>query len=770
MMKKPPRIFTLAMAAFALVGVLPLGAQQERLSPDQKAPAVLQRQMAADAAQERLKDAWMKALTDPTPDLLKAEPWRELVQPQILSRDELQQLFSASPDFAEPETIRSVDGVLTTTLVVRYADHQIGPDAVRLRGYNGHLVGPTLRCRPGDLLRITLENQLPAEPYMPGEMNMLHSFNVTNLHTHGLHVSPSGNSDNVLLQVQPQSAQRYEIAIPKDHPCGTFWYHAHQHGSTAAQVGSGMSGALIIEGGLDALDGLRGITDRVLLLQQIPYVLPPNAPAKGVIEAEFADQHFGPGTWDKLGRYTTINGQRMPVIRMRPGAVERWRFIDSAVREVIEPRIVLQERSNPDAPESIPMHEIAVDGLPLGRIAQRDQLDLWPGYRSDVLVKAPEAAAGAQYILYDRRVVDHKDADREDRHYLALISIEGAPQPMPLPDEWPMKKLRPASIKPESVTGRQFASYGIVKQGNDSLAFTVDRKTFGDDEARKLWLGEVHEWTLTSRNPIAHGAAVSHPFHIHVNPFEVFSILNEKGEEQLDIDPKTGLPLPLWRDTVILHENWKVSARTRYEHFDGVFVQHCHILDHEDQGMMELVEISKPPSDTGGHASAGQISVLEQPLRAYEAPLWALPDAKGRKQRLAELLNGPALLVFFEGFSCLRCHEQIQALIRLHDQFQRQGTRIIAISTDTVESLRDTLGGMPCPFPIVADPELRAFRQWGCHTGQEPLHGVFLVDARRSVRWQAISSTPYMNFTRLLREAAPLSPAQQTHTPKRATR
>lgn len=745
-----------------------LAAQQEGRAPSKDASSILQRQMAADAAQVRLKDAWMKALTDTTPNLLKHEPWRAMVLPQILSRDELEPLFSHAPDFVEPETIRSVDGVLTTTLVVRYADHQIGTDAVRLRGYNGRLVGPTLRCRPGDLLRITLDNQLPAESYMPGEMNMLHSFNVTNLHTHGLNVSPSGNSDNVLLQVQPQSAQKYEIAIPKDHPCGTFWYHAHQHGSTAAQVGSGMSGALIIEGGLDVLEGLQGITDRVLLLQQIPYVKPPNAPTKGVVEAEFADQHFGPGTWDKLGRYTTINGQRMPVIRMRPGAVERWRLIDSAVREVIKPSIVLQERSHAHAPESLPMHEIAVDGLPLGRIARRDQLELWPGYRSDVLVKAPEDAVGAQYILYDRRVITNPDV--EDRHYLALISIEGEPLQMQMPNEGPMKDLRPASIDPKSVTGHQFASYGIVKMGNDSLAFTVDRKTFGDDQARKLWLGEVHEWTLTSRNPIAYGAAVSHPFHIHVNPFEVFSILNDKGEEQLDIDVKSGLPIPLWRDTVILHENWKVSARTRYEHFDGVFVQHCHILDHEDQGMMELVEISKPPSAENGHAAAGGSKALEQPLRSYEAPLWALPDAKGQVQRLTELLKGPTLLVFFEGFSCLRCNEQIQALIRLHDQFQQQGTRIIAISSDTVESLRDTLGEMDCPFPILADPEYRTFRQWGCHTGQEPLHGIFLVDARRSVRWQAVSSIPYTNFTRLLRESAQLSPAQQTHTPKRATR
>src|SRR5262249_33726862 len=152
---------------------------------------------------------------------------------------------------AEADTIRSADGVLRATLVVRYGDNVIRGSRVHLRSYNGRLVGPTLRAKPGDVLRIRVENRLPriAEPPVHN-VNVPHGLNSTNIHTHGLHVSPEGNSDNVYLDIKPGQTQEYEIKIPKDHVAGTFWYHPHRHGSVALQVSSAMSGALIIEGGL----------------------------------------------------------------------------------------------------------------------------------------------------------------------------------------------------------------------------------------------------------------------------------------------------------------------------------------------------------------------------------------------------------------------------------------------------------------------------------------------------------------------------------------
>lgn len=736
---------------------------QEPVPPPLENKSMQSRKMAADKAMDRLDQMWLDFGERNSRGDFKPDTWSKRLQPKILSKKELKTLYTEmAVPFQEPDVIRSANGKLVATLKVTKAMNKIGADPVYLRNYNGKLVGPTLRCKPGDTLFITVQNQLAPEAYDPGAMDTLHGFNTTNLHTHGLHVSPSGNSDNVLLQIEPGANQSYEIAIPNDHPSGTFWYHAHLHGSTAANVGSGMSGALIIEGGIDDIPEIAQAEDRVLVLQQIPYVnnasktvcpeIPKGEDLKvGVVEAEYVDCSFGPGTWDTLGRYTTINGVKLPVIKMRPGSIERWRLVDSAVREVIQPELVRHENSNPEAPARLTLHEIAVDGLPLGRVADRSVLDLWPGYRSDVLVQAP-MISGAQYMLRDTRVPAKGASFPEDRRYLALVVVEGEPKPMKLPTDAQLAGFRLPSIDPQLVTGREVAAYGIIPKDN-GVVFTVDRTPFGNDEARQITLGEVHEWTLISRNNVG---PVSHPFHIHVNPFEIFSMVNARGEEQLDRDPKTGEVLPVWRDTIILHEGWKVSCRTHYTDFDGVFVQHCHILDHEDQGMMELVEINKPASSNAMAAASNTDANAGHPLQAYTAPAWELPDSSGKSLKFSSLLEGPTVLVFFEGFACLRCNDQIQSLIRQYATFQKQGLKVIGISTDTVEGLTEALASTPCPFPVLADPDKKVFRAYGCYAG-EPLHGMFLVDARSAVRWQVISKTPYRDFDRLLREAGQIN-------------
>src|SRR5438045_1624149 len=148
--------------------------------------------------------------------------------------------------FANPPEITSTDGSLSTVLAAQFTDAAtttIAGCPVTLRTYNGRLVGPTLRVKPGDVMNVTLDNKLPAET--PNEVERQYvqeasnayiatrpnSFNTTNLHTHGLHVSPAGNSDNVLLAIAPQTQFPYEIKVPKTHPPGSFWYHAHAHGS-----------------------------------------------------------------------------------------------------------------------------------------------------------------------------------------------------------------------------------------------------------------------------------------------------------------------------------------------------------------------------------------------------------------------------------------------------------------------------------------------------------------------------------------------------------
>jgi FtsP/CotA-like multicopper oxidase with cupredoxin domain len=143
----------------------------------------------------------------------------------------------------EPEARRSANGVLSTSLRCAYAYRDIGGMRLYLRAYEGGL-GPTLRMKPGETLKIRLINDLPPNrDFLPSNPSHPHQFNNTNLHFHGAHCSPSGIADNVMRAMVPGKSYEIEIALPADHTRGTYWYHPHHHGSADVQVASGMAGA-----------------------------------------------------------------------------------------------------------------------------------------------------------------------------------------------------------------------------------------------------------------------------------------------------------------------------------------------------------------------------------------------------------------------------------------------------------------------------------------------------------------------------------------------
>lgn len=588
-------------------------------------------------------------------------------------------------------------------------------DPVRLRSYvadgapaNGNtpFVAPTLVAKPGQTIRVGLNNQLAPEPgCKPRDINIPHCFNSTNLHSHGLWVSPAGNSDNVLITIRPKVSFEYEYNIPATHPAGTFWYHPHLHGSTALQVSSGMAGALIVRGDRAPTPNRNGDIDtllrdfdgapyreRIVLLQQVQYgcrdaqgrvktrmVRDSKDPTKlnvvgwvcegndvGGIEGykgtavnvdgsagvpvgtTIEDYNlFGPSSWKESGRYTSINGEILPTFPdARTGRVERWRTIHAGVRDSVHLQFVpMTESANPERLRSPAEHdrwiaqfcrgaplsqfEIASDGLTHARAIQRTRTVLQPGYRSDLLMVFPKpgrycvidgsvaadgsisAAAESRRLLGIVNVVQDLPVGNDPTAYLKLMLERSAWKWMPndvrdrvvkdlkldlgLGAFVPHKTIEDRELTPNS---GQRVEFNITL---NPTRFLVDGHPYDPKTARTLILNNVEEWTLTSLNG-------GHPFHIHVNPFQIARILNPQGEDVSgpeSTDPDYAATRHTWRDTLFVKQGYKLYVRTRYQRYIGEYVLHCHILDHEDQGMMQNVRVVLPDGEggamTGGH-------------------------------------------------------------------------------------------------------------------------------------------------------------------------
>lgn len=562
--------------------------------------------------------------------------------------------------FRNPQPISSQNGVLETTFLVKYTDPattKIADCPLTLRSFNGTVGGPTLRLKPGDTLLLHLENHLPKET--PEEIEKQfqdeasqahivakpHSFNTTNMHYHGLHVSPSGNSDNVLLAIRPDEKEDYEVKIPADHPSGTFWYHPHAHGSTAVQVGSGMAGALIIDDDPAKLPpALREASspehEKILEFQSILYNqngkvenIESFFPSPAIPTPNNCKALTGPlphqnkeGTWNCSRRMTTVNGQIIPVIKMQPGEVARWRFIDTSFRESIELQL-----------DDHVLHEIALDGIYTGTIddwgPDNPPLDLEPGYRSDVLVKArpctEEVRGRAQqalllhkiplallatpgncrYGLWNRATPPSQSlrGGEQRENLLAILEVEGPPVDMALPTLAEMKPLAPfGDLDLSKMLGQDGGPIGVqqvvFKLGTDlrdptpdcmtskvgcpTNYFQVNYETYNPNNVRRLKLGATEQWTISTvgdPNDVPGGGIppLPHVFHIHVNPFQ-YTRQNPSGSPEL-----------VWKDTLLIPAGKTINLFTTYKDFTGEFVMHCHILDHEDLGMMEVEDVVK---------------------------------------------------------------------------------------------------------------------------------------------------------------------------------
>jgi FtsP/CotA-like multicopper oxidase with cupredoxin domain len=467
--------------------------------------------------------------------------------------------FAPGAPFVEPEVRRSANGELNTVLRMQYAYKTIGGYGLYVRTYEGTVPGPTLRLRPGDVLRIKLINDLPPNRDSgPIDHALPHNFNTTNLHSHGLHVSPAGIADNVMRMMQPGESYDIEIAIPADHVPGTNWYHPHAHGSAAVQLASGAVGALIIEGDFVDIPEIVAAKERLLVLTEAVF------DQFGMVE------DFGTLFPETSARFIAVNGVREPTITMRPGEVQRWRLLHAGWQD----DIFLELEGHtlvPIARDGIPFPRMGLS-IPLKPVQPTDYPNamlMTPGQRSDILVQAGKPGS---YLL---RAVPYDQGYAAPTGAIARVVVDGDPLKMSLPTELPPSPEK--IIGEEEITGSRVLTFSANRPGTaewQKFRFMIDGKIFDPDRVdQRVRLGAVEEWTVINET------VDDHVFHIHTNDMLLTKVNGEPLAE------------PIWLDTTVVPRNGSITFRSRFIDFTGKYMLHCHMMNHEDLGMMQVVEV-----------------------------------------------------------------------------------------------------------------------------------------------------------------------------------
>jgi len=593
-----------------------------------------------------------------------------------------------TPPLQEPDTFASVNGVLRVTMQVVMAEMQVpvkvgltGPQTLRawkVTSANGapypgqpRFPGPTFIVRPGDSVSIVLENRLPpdtatgsnntacmsypaANQRIDRYEDCFHGPNWTNIHYHGFHVTPGPAGDDVLLQIPPGGTYTYGFRIPANQSPGTHWYHPHKHGSVAVQVGNGMSGAFIVRGGgLDSITQSLRMTEHLLAVQRIDSAL--NLVGTGVPAV------------------TLVNGQFTPTITMRQGEVQRWRLVDENITKTANFQIGFGSVTGGRVPT---MYDVARDGVqyaPANYSPSRPDptLLMAPGNRLDVFVKAP--ADTGLHALALRSVANRGERLPENQlataaaapplFYVHVIPNDGTVNttlPAALPPLPGFLRNLPGPLNAASIDttrtpmivfidtfppkpARSPTDPALFWLGNAANPFqrfssnSVFVPTTSGGQQRPMVLDSVQTWVVKNM-----GTSTNHPFHIHINPFQVVHVHYPRGANDPNAQLYADLNLashsrssPVWLDVVPLPlpaandptgDPGYVIIRQRYDNFQnadgsncancgdptGWFVMHCHILGHEERGMMQILQIVRPgqqptpppPGTAGGHAAA----------------------------------------------------------------------------------------------------------------------------------------------------------------------
>jgi suppressor of ftsI len=431
----------------------------------------------------------------------------------------------------QPTEIRSNEGVLNAVITAAPGRVQLGEFAFPGLLYNGSYLPPLLRVRLGDTMRITFKNDLPDQP--------------SNLHYHGMNVSPQGNGDNVFVHVHPGQDFAYEVRIPatgRQAP-GLFWYHPHAHGFVAKQILSGMSGGLVVDGSDQFYPVLRGLPERFLLIKH---------------------QEIG-----EDNEIISINGQLNPMVQIRPGEMQFWRIGNIGATLFIKFRI-----------EGMPLFVVSTDGHPLSRPLKMTEFFLGPGERIEAIAIGP---AAGEYAM--RTISFQNEAWRkpDPSQQMATIVSGGSGSSAEDAEAEVGHQVLGTSNWADEVRSAPIARRRrlVYSRTPDRHAFMINGKVIDENRVdQTVRLGDTEEWTVVNTDQQFHN------FHIHQTAFLVTEINGvARNEDSLrdtfSVPPATDAAPGLLK--VIIPFTDPVIV--------GRFVYHCHAVDHEDKGMMAVVEV-----------------------------------------------------------------------------------------------------------------------------------------------------------------------------------
>ncbi|HEY6088386.1 MAG TPA: multicopper oxidase family protein, partial [Gemmatimonadaceae bacterium] len=398
--------------------------------------------------------------------------------------------------------------------------------------FNGRVPGPTLEAREGDKVIVHFRNDLPE---------------ATTVHWHGLHI-PVMSDGSPFYPVEPGKQHDYVFTIPYG-TAGTYWYHPHPHHVTGHQVAKGLYGAIIIRAADDPLPA--SLTEKLLILSDNRF-----RPDGSV---DLAEPYSPQGSIDfengREGNLVFVDGQVMPTISIRSGEVQRWRVINASASRVY--RLSLSGHT---------FLHVGSDGGLFEVPVEVKEILIANGERVELLVRGtrhPGDRSMLQALPYDRYIPQTRPADWNSTRDLVALQYTNEP---PLPAVKIPARLRfVPPLDPAKATATRFIS---LSQG------MLNGKTMDMDRVDvSAQLGATEIWQIENL------VGMDHPFHLHGFQFQI-----------LDRD---GVPEPFrsWKDMVNVPKHSTARFIVRYDDNPGKWMFHCHILDHEDHGMMGILEV-----------------------------------------------------------------------------------------------------------------------------------------------------------------------------------